>query len=136
LRYVSPRRLGSPISDIGDSDGQAGGFEPVNDAPVTAGNPARKPSHRRYRARVAELSTHVGNRGVGAHSRVPTAARDPATDPEAIALRIHQIAATARVLAEVAVRLDDHGQSLSHALYLIEECLLDVQERVEELRHV
>ena len=51
-------------------------------------------------------------------------------DPEAIALRIHQIAATAGVLAA--------GQEppLSHALYLIEETLLDVEERVEELRDV
>ena len=57
-------------------------------------------------------------------------------DPDAIALRIHQIAATAGVLASAARRLDDDGPSLSHALYLIEECLLDVEERVEELWHV
>jgi hypothetical protein len=57
-------------------------------------------------------------------------------DPAAIALRIHQIAATTGVLAEAARRLDDDGPALSHALYLIEECLLDVQDRVEELRHV
>ena len=66
-------------------------------------------------------------------------ARPPADsrhDPEAIALRVHQIAATAGVLAEVAARLDDHGEPLSHALYLIEETLLDVEERVEELRDV
>ena len=55
-------------------------------------------------------------------------------NPETIALRIHQIAATAGVLAEAAVRLDDRGQSLSHALYLIEETLLEVEERVEQLR--
>ena len=57
-----------------------------------------------------------------------------AEDPEAIALRIHQIAATAGVLAVAAVRLDDHGGSLSHALYLIEETLLEVEARVERLR--
>ena len=55
-------------------------------------------------------------------------------DPEAIALRIHQIAATAGVLAVAAARLDDHGGSLSHALYLIEETLLEVEQRVERLR--
>jgi len=53
----------------------------------------------------------------------------PTTDPEAIALRIHQIAATAGALAEVAAPLNDHGASLSHALYLIEETLLDVEGR-------
>ena len=54
----------------------------------------------------------------------------PRHDPEAIALRIHQIAATAGVLAA--------GQEppLSHALYFIEESLLDIEERVEELRDV
>ncbi len=65
--------------------------------------------------------------------RPPT---DRRHDPDAIALRIHQIAATAGVLASAARRLDDDGPSLSHALYLIEECLLDVEERVEELGHV
>ena len=55
-------------------------------------------------------------------------------DPEDIALRIHQIAATAGVLAVAAARLEDHGESLSHALYLVEECLLDVEKRVESLR--
>ena len=59
---------------------------------------------------------------------------DPRHDPETIALRIHQIAATACVLGVAAARLDDHGEPLSHALYLIEECLLDVEERVEGLR--
>ena len=48
-------------------------------------------------------------------------------DPEAIALRIHQIASTAGVLAVAARRPDSDGPSLSHALYLIEECLLDVE---------
>jgi hypothetical protein len=57
-------------------------------------------------------------------------------DPEAIALRIHQVAATAGVLAQVAERLDDHGQPLSHALYLIEETLLEVEERIERLRRM
>ena len=51
-------------------------------------------------------------------ARDPT--RDPATDPEAIALRIHQIAATAAVLAEAAALPDSDGEQLSHALYLIE----------------
>ena len=55
-------------------------------------------------------------------------------DPDAIALRIHQIAATAGTLAEVAAKLDDRGESLSHALYLIEETLLEVEQRVERLR--
>ena len=60
---------------------------------------------------------------------------DPRHDPEAIALRVRQIAATAAVLAEAAVSEVD-GEALSHALYLVEACLLDVEERVEELRHV
>ena len=53
-----------------------------------------------------------------------------AENPEAIALRIHQIAATAGVMAA--------GQDapLSHALYLIEASLLDVEERVDRLRRV
>jgi hypothetical protein len=67
---------------------------------------------------------------------VPPSAGDPATDPEAIALRIHQIAATAGVLAVAAAKLDDHGEPLSHALYLIEETLLDVEKRVERLRRL
>lgn len=60
------------------------------------------------------------------------AAYDP--EPEAIAQRVHQIAATAGVLAEVAFRLDDHGEPLSHALYLIEETLLEVERRIDRLR--
>lgn len=56
---------------------------------------------------------------------------DPRHDPEAIALRIHQIASVAGV---IAARLDD--EPLSHALHLIEECLLDVEARVEALRRV
>ena len=59
---------------------------------------------------------------------------DPRHDPETIALRIHQIAATAGVLAEAAALTENQGEPLSHALYLIEECLLDVEERVEGLR--
>ena len=55
---------------------------------------------------------------------------DPRYDPEAIALRIHQIAATAGIIAE------GQEEPLSHALYLIEESLLDVEERVERLRQV
>jgi hypothetical protein len=57
-----------------------------------------------------------------------------ADDPEAIALRIHQIAATAGALAVAAASLNDHAPSLSHALYLIEETLLEVEQRVERLR--
>jgi len=60
--------------------------------------------------------------------------RDPTTDPETIALRIHQIAAAAGVLAVAAAPLNKHGESLSHALYLIEESLLDVERRVVRLR--
>ena len=57
-------------------------------------------------------------------------------EPEAIALRLHQIPATAGMLAEVAVRLDKHGESLSHGQYLIDETLLEVEQRVERLRRV
>ena len=57
-----------------------------------------------------------------------------AEDPEAIALRIHQIAATAGALAEAAAAPDPDCEQLSHALYLIEENLLDVEKRVESLR--
>ena len=54
--------------------------------------------------------------------------RERLLDAEAIGLRIQQIAAVADVLAE--------GQDapLSHALYLISESLLDVGERVDNLR--
>ena len=58
----------------------------------------------------------------------------PTTDLDAIALRIYQIAATAGILAVVAGRMDEDGPALSHALYLIEETLLEVEERVERLR--
>jgi hypothetical protein len=60
----------------------------------------------------------------------PCPTPDPATDPEAIALRVHQIAATAGVLAE--------GQEppLSHAIYLLEASLLEIEQRVERLRRV
>jgi hypothetical protein len=64
----------------------------------------------------------------------PVPALDSATDPEAIALRIHQIAATAGALAEAATLPDGHGERLSHALYLIEETLLEVEQQVERLR--
>jgi hypothetical protein len=52
----------------------------------------------------------------------------PTDETEAIALRVHQIAAAASVIAE--------GQEppLSHAIYLLEASLLDVEERVEGLR--
>jgi len=57
-----------------------------------------------------------------------------ADDPEDIALRIHQIAATVGVLAIAATRLEERHEAMSHALYLVEECLLDVEKRVEALR--
>ena len=62
--------------------------------------------------------------------RSPSARCRPDRDPEAIALRVHQIAATASVVAA--------GQEapLSHALYLIEASLLDVEERVGRLRRL
>ena len=78
----------------------------------------------------------MSSRSVSRRPSAPCLARDPTSDPEVIALRIHQIAATAGVLAVAAARLDDHGPSLSHALYLIEETLLEVEERVERLRRV
>ena len=46
---------------------------------------------------------------------------------EAISLRIHQIAAVAGVIAE------HQDAPLSHALYLIEETLLEVEKRVDLL---
>jgi hypothetical protein len=66
----------------------------------------------------------------------PVAAPDPNHDPEAIALRIHQVAATAGALADAAAVPDPDGEQLSHALYLIEETLLEVEQRVERLRRV
>jgi hypothetical protein len=55
--------------------------------------------------------------------------RTPASrsEHEAIALRIRQIASAACVIAEA------QGEPLSHALYLIEESLLEVEERVLRL---
>jgi hypothetical protein len=55
--------------------------------------------------------------------------REPGRAPirdenEAIALRIHQIAAVAGVMAE------SQEAPLSHALYLIEESLLDIEARL------
>jgi hypothetical protein len=55
-------------------------------------------------------------------------------DLDTLALRVHQIAATAAVLAEAARLPDPDGESLSHALYLLEACLLDVEGRIEALR--
>ena len=63
-------------------------------------------------------------------ARPPSAPGGSDLDPEAIALRIHQIAAVASVMAE------SQDGPLSHALYLIEEILLDVEERVERLRRL
>jgi hypothetical protein len=76
----------------------------------------------------------MSSRRVARRPSAPSPARDPTTDPEAIALRVHQIAATAGVLAVAAAPLDDHGESLSHALYLIEETLLEVAQRIERHR--
>lgn len=59
----------------------------------------------------------------------PPSGRDVTHDPEAIALRIHQIARAAGAIAE------GQEEPLSHAIYLIEECLLEVEPRVEALRH-
>ena len=76
----------------------------------------------------------MSKRGLARRPSAQTPARDPTTDPEAIALRIHQIAATAGALAESAAVPDPDGEQLSHALYLIEETLLEVEKRVERLR--
>ena len=58
-------------------------------------------------------------------ARVPPSASD---EHEAIALRIHQIAAAAGVIA------GSQDEPLSHALFLIEESLLEVEQRVYRLR--
>ncbi len=60
--------------------------------------------------------------------RSPSTRGGARLDPEVLALRIHQIAAVAGVLA------DGQDAPLSHAMHLIEECLLDVEQRVEGLR--
>jgi hypothetical protein len=78
----------------------------------------------------------MSRKSVARPPSAPPPARDPTTDPEAIALRIHQIAATAGALAVAATVPDPDGEQLSHALYLIEETLLDVEQRVERLRRV
>jgi hypothetical protein len=78
----------------------------------------------------------MSSRRVARRPSAPTPARNPTTDPEAIALRIHQIAATAGALAEAAAAPDPDGEQLSGALYLIEACLLDVEQRVERLRRM
>ena len=52
-------------------------------------------------------------------------------DPEALALRIHQIAAVVGMLARGQ---EQNADPLSHALYLVEADLLDVETRVEGLR--
>ena len=55
-------------------------------------------------------------------------------DLDAVALRIHQLASVVGVMAAgLATRLDP-DQELSHALHLVEENLLEVEERVEALR--
>ena len=75
----------------------------------------------------------MSKRRVPRHWSVPrSTVYDP--EPEAIALRVHQIAATAGVLAEAAFGLDDYGESLSHGLHLIEETLLEVEKRIDRLR--
>ena len=68
----------------------------------------------------------MSRRSVPRRPSVPCPAR--AEDAEAIALRVHQIAATAGVIA------GGQAEPLSHALFLIEESLLDVERRVERLR--
>lgn len=71
----------------------------------------------------------MSRRSVPRRPSVPRpAAYDP--EPEAIALRIHQIACVAGVIARHLEGDDDLG----HVLYLIEETLLDVEARVERLR--
>jgi len=55
-------------------------------------------------------------------------------DLDTIALRVHQVAATAAVLAEAARLPDPDGEALSHALYLISDCLAGVEARIEGLR--
>ena len=60
--------------------------------------------------------------------RPPTPCLAPAEDAEAIALRIRQIASAAGIIA------DTQEERLSHAIYLIEECLLEIEQRVERLR--
>lgn len=57
----------------------------------------------------------------------PRRPRNAQDEHEAIALRIHQIAAVAGVMA------GSQDEPLSHALYLIEESLLEVEERVQRL---
>ena len=57
-------------------------------------------------------------------ARPPTRAPSSRSEHEAIALRIRQIASAACVIAEA------QAEPLSHALYLIEESLLEVEERV------
>ncbi len=51
-------------------------------------------------------------------------------DLDAIALRVHQLAAIVGMLARGQER---ECAPLSHALYLVEACLLDVETRVEAL---
>lgn len=55
------------------------------------------------------------------------ASRASHSEHEAIALRIRQIASAACVIAEA------QAEPLSHALYLIEESLLEVEARVLRL---
>jgi hypothetical protein len=52
----------------------------------------------------------------------------PTDESEAIALRVHQLAAAAGVMAE------SQEPPLSHAIYLLEASLLDVEQRLEGLR--
>jgi hypothetical protein len=55
-------------------------------------------------------------------------------DLDTIALRVHQVSATASVLAEAAALPDSDGEALSHSLYLLADCLADVEARIEALR--
>lgn len=49
-------------------------------------------------------------------------------DLEAISLRVHQISAAAGAIAEA------QKEPLSHALHLIEECLWEVERKVDAVR--
>jgi hypothetical protein len=54
-------------------------------------------------------------------------------DLDALALRVHQLAAVVGMLARGQER---ECEPLSHALYLVEADLLEVERRVERLRRM
>ena len=68
----------------------------------------------------------MSKRSVARRASAPC--RAPADDPEAIALKIRQIASVAGIIAE------SQEERLSHAIYLIEASLLEIEQRVERLR--